>query len=154
LKNSASELAGQSLGFAARRAHRAFDRALQRRLAPHGIATGQWYYLRALWEEDGLTQRALSERTGVAENTTTAMIAAMLADGLVTRARAADDKRKWVITLTPRARALRDELLPLAAEVNALAAGGLAEADQARFLTAIAAMTANLLADEPEVVGG
>ena len=137
-----------SFGFAVRRAHRAFDKALQRRLAPHGIAPGFWYYLRALWDEDGLTQKQLSDRTGVAENTTAAMIAAMMKDGLVTRTRAADDKRKWRIALTARGRGLREALFPYAAEVNELAVADIAPADRELFLDLIERMTANLSEDE------
>lgn len=139
-----------SLGFAVRRAHRAFDRALQRRLAAHGLTTGHWYYLRALWEEDGLTQRQLAQRTGVAENTTAVTVAAMVREGLVTRTRAHDDRRKWCIALTPRALALRDRLLPLAHEVNAVAAADLSPQDHARALTLLARMTARLAEDAAE----
>lgn len=147
---SKSDVRQRSFGFAVRRAHRAFDKALQRRLAPHGIATGYWYYLRALWDEDGLTQKQLSDRTGVAENTTAAMIAAMMRDGLVTRTRSVDDKRKWRIALTPRAKGLRDDLFPYVAEVNGIAVAGVAAADQTRFLDLIERMAANLARDEAE----
>lgn len=140
----------RSLGFAVRRAHRAFDRALQRQLAARGLSTGYWYYLRALWEEDGLTQRQLSQRTGVAENTTTVTIAAMVRHGLVTRTRAHDDRRKWCIALTDQARALRDELLPLAGAVNRQAAMGLTDEEQQAALALLARMTANLARDEEE----
>lgn len=145
---SKSDARQYSFGFAIRRAHRAFDRALQRRLAKHGIATGCWYYLRALWDEDGLTQKQLSDRTGVAENTTAAMIAVMLKDGLVTRTRATGDKRKWRIALTPHAAALRAELFPYVAEVNGSAAAGIGTKEQALFLDVIERMTANLERDE------
>ncbi len=150
MKNSASDAPAHSLGFAVRLAHRAFDRALQRRIAPHGISTSQWYCLRALWQEDALTQRQLSRATGVAENTITVTVASMVRDGLVTRTRSSEDKRRQVIALTDRARALRGALLPLAHEVNALAGAGLEAGEQDQFLSAIATMTANLLADEPE----
>lgn len=146
----ASDHGQRSFGFAVRRAHRAFDKALQRRLAPHGIAPGYWYYLRALWDEDGLTQKQLSDRIGVAENTTTAMIGAMMKDGLVTRTRAIDDKRKWHIGLTSRARELREALFPYALEVNTLAATGIELSDGELFLDLIERMTANLVNDEAE----
>lgn len=154
MKNSASDAPAGSLGFAVRLAHRAFDRALQRRIAPHGISTSQWYCLRALWEVDALTQRQLSRATGVAENTITVTVASMVRDGLVTRTRSSEDKRRQVIALTPRAQALKAQLLPLAQEVNAQAATDLDDAERASILTALAAMTARLLADEPEAEGG
>jgi DNA-binding MarR family transcriptional regulator len=53
-----------------RDASRAFHRALQVRLAQHGVQFGHWTFLRILWESDGLTQKELSERAGVMEPTT------------------------------------------------------------------------------------
>ena len=53
-----------SLGYLVRETHRAFTRSLQARIAPHGITIGMWFFLRALWEEDGISQRALSQRVG------------------------------------------------------------------------------------------
>ena len=49
---------------------RAQMRALQQRLAPHGVSFGHWTFLRILWIKDGLTQRELSELAGVMEPTT------------------------------------------------------------------------------------
>lgn len=153
MKNSGSDPGSESFGFAVRRAHRAFDRALQRRLALFGLTTGYWYYLRALWDEDSLTQRQLSERTGVAESTAAVTIAAMNRDGLVTRTRGTDDRRKWCITLTTHARGLRDQLLPLAQGVNQRAAEGVEPGEQERFICIINRMTANLNKDEAETGG-
>ena len=42
-------------------ATRGLLRALQMRLSKYGVAFGHWAFLRILWEQDGLTQRALSE---------------------------------------------------------------------------------------------
>lgn len=150
MNRSKSDASRTSFGFAVRRAHRAFDKALQRRLAPHGIATGYWYYLRVLWEEDGLTQKILSDRTGVAENTTAVMIASMVRDGLVSRTRSVDDKRKWHIALTSRGWELRDQLFPYVAEVNSIAGAGIEDADRVLFLDLIERMAANLAEDEAE----
>ena len=50
--------------------NRAFQRLLERRIAPYGVTRGQWYFLRVLWEEDGLSQRELSARVGMMEPTT------------------------------------------------------------------------------------
>ena len=133
-----------SFGFAVRRAHRAFDKALQTRLAQHGIAQGYWYYLRALWDDDRLTQKELSRRTGTAENTVAVMIGAMMKDGLVARTRSLSDRRKWQITLTPHAQSLRAALFPYVAEVNGIASQGVSAEEQALFLDIIERMRANL----------
>src|SRR6218665_2489493 len=45
-------------------AARGFLRSLQLRLATQGVSLGHWSFLRILWEQDGLTQRALSQEAG------------------------------------------------------------------------------------------
>src|SRR6266511_889072 len=60
----------ESSGYLVRDAHRAFQRLLERRIAAYGVTRGQWYFLRVLWNEDGLTQRELSARVGMMEPTT------------------------------------------------------------------------------------
>ena len=60
-----------------RDAAKGLTRALQARLAEHGVSFGQWAFLRILWETDGLTQSELSEQAGVMEPTTFAALKAM-----------------------------------------------------------------------------
>src|SRR5581483_3198317 len=66
-------------------AWRGFVRALQARLAAHGVTFGHWTFLRILWERDGLTQRELSEQAGVMEPTTFSALKAMERLGYVRR---------------------------------------------------------------------
>ena len=64
---------------------RALVRALTQRLAEHGVSFGHWAFLRILWQQDGLTQRELSEEAGVMEPTTFAALKTMEELGLVMR---------------------------------------------------------------------
>ncbi|MEQ8699455.1 MAG: MarR family winged helix-turn-helix transcriptional regulator [Bauldia litoralis] len=114
-----------STGYLVRQAHNALQRLLEQSIAPHGVLRGQWYFLRVLWEEEGLTQRELSARVGTKEPTTIVALRSMEAAGLVTRRRSETDRRKIHVDLTPKARALRDTLLPLARGVSETATGGL-----------------------------
>ena len=100
----------ESVGYQIRTTHRAMQRFLQSKIEPHGITLGMWYFLRALWHEDGLTQRELSNRAGTMEPTTLSAILIMEKKGLVRRVRNRDDRRKWHIHLTPRGRALKSKL--------------------------------------------
>ena len=52
----------RSSGYLVRDANRAFQRMIEQRIAPFGVTRGQWYFLRALWIEDGLSQRANLQR--------------------------------------------------------------------------------------------
>jgi predicted dehydrogenase len=55
-------------------ATRAFVRALQVRLAEHGVSFGHWTFLRILWERDGLTQKQLSDEAGVIDELYAAVV--------------------------------------------------------------------------------
>lgn len=121
--------AEQSVGHQVRWTHRALQRALEARIRPYGITPGMWYFLRALWEEDGLSQRELSERAGTAEPTTVTALHAMERRGLVVRVQNKSDRRKSNIYLTKPARELRELLLPEAREVNRAATAGLPAAE-------------------------
>jgi MarR family transcriptional regulator, organic hydroperoxide resistance regulator len=134
----------ESSGFLVRDANRAFQRLLEKRIAPFGIARGQWYFLRVLWSEDGLSQRELSARVGTMEPTTVIALRSMEKTGLIRRVRSADDKRRSQVWLTPKAQRLRDELLALARGITDEAEHGIAREDLTAFRRIIAHMTANL----------
>jgi DNA-binding MarR family transcriptional regulator len=129
-------------------AARAFDRALARRLARHGVAIGHWSYLRALWRADGLTQRELSREVGVMEPTTFAAIKAMEARGYVVRRRLPDNRRNNHVFLTAKGRRLERVLVPLAVEVNRLAAERVPKRSVATTRRTLLVILDNLAADE------
>lgn len=108
-----------------RDAQRAMSRNLASRIAAFGVSIGQWYFLRALWEEDGLTQRELSHRVGMMEPTTVTALNGMEKRGLVKRVRNPRDRRKMNIFLTEKGRSLRDKLMPFENDVNKLAVDGI-----------------------------
>lgn len=126
---------------------RAFHRALQVRLAEHGVSVGHWTYLRALWQTDGLTQRELSEEAGVAEPTTVTALKAMERRGYVVRRPGEGDRRKRQVFLTARGRALEAKLVPLAEAVNAVAVRGLSASDVAKTRRTLLALLDHLNAD-------
>src|SRR5437764_4974696 len=120
-----------SIGYLTRIAFRLFSRTLERRTLPKGVSSGQWPFLRALWNEEGLTQRELSRRVRMQEPTTFTALNSMVSAGLVRREPSTEDRRKIHIFLTPRARMMRAELLIDVAEVNAIAGEGIDKADMA-----------------------
>jgi MarR family transcriptional regulator, organic hydroperoxide resistance regulator len=134
----------ESSGFLVRDANRAFQRLLERRIAPHGVTRGQWYFLRVLWTRDGLSQRELSARVGTMEPTTVIALRSMEKSGLIRRVRSTDDKRRSHVWLTAKGRRLRDELLQIARGITDDAEVGAAQGDLATFRRVIRQMTANL----------
>jgi MarR family transcriptional regulator, organic hydroperoxide resistance regulator len=133
-----------SSGYLVRDANRAFQRLLERRIAPYGVARGQWYFLRVLWTHDGLSQRELSARVGMMEPTTVIALRSMEKAGLISRVRSDGDRRRIRVLLTAKAKRLRNELLGVARDITATAEAGIEARDLASFRRIIARMTANL----------
>src|ERR1700729_89644 len=122
-----------SSGYLVRDAHRAFQRLLERRIASYGVARGQWYFLRVLWNADGLSQRELSARVGMMEPTTVIALRGMEASGLIRRVRGDDDRRKVRVFLTAKAKRLRNELLTVARGITAEAEHGITARELTTF---------------------
>jgi DNA-binding MarR family transcriptional regulator len=134
----------ESLGFQVRRCHRAFDRVLNGYLSREGLTSGFWYFLRALWQENGATQKRLSQLNNVTEPTTVTTLNAMTRIGLVRRQRNVGDRRKLNVFLTPRGETLKAELMPYAFRINAIACEGIAAAELETCLSVLKRMSANL----------
>jgi DNA-binding MarR family transcriptional regulator len=131
-----------------RDAGRAYTRALQMRLAAHGVPFGHWTFLRILWEKDGLTQRELSDRAGVMEPTTFTAMKNMESLGYIERRQLPDNKKNMYVYLTPSGRALKKILVPLAEQTNQVSIQGLRASDIQTTRRVLLAILSNLAMDE------
>ena len=134
----------RSSGYLVRDAHRAFQHVLEQRIASYGVTRGQWYFLRVLWIEDGLSQRELSARVGMMEPTTVIALRSMEKAGLVRRVRSRDDKRRVHVWLTAEGRRMQNRLLPVARHIVEQAEKGVSRRSLEVFRVAISRMTRNL----------
>lgn len=131
-----------------RLAARGFTRGLQIRLAELDVTFGHWVFLRILWEEDGLSQRALSERASLTEPTTHTALQKLEALGYIERRKMDGNNRRQHVFLTPLGRELRQTLEPLALEVNSVALAGIAETDREKLRDLLFTIIGNLERDE------
>lgn len=129
-------------------ATRALVRGLQTRLAEHNVSFGHWAFLRILWEQDGLTQRELSEGAGVMEPTTYAAMKAMESLGYVERKHLPGNKKNVHVFLTRNGRALKKKLVPLAEEINAIGTRGLSSAEIKTARKVLLTIITNMADDE------
>lgn len=136
------------LAHLAKDAVRALTRALQDRLTERGVPYGYWTFLRILWERDGMTQRELSVLAGVKDPTTHIALQAMEKQGYIARRKLPDNMKNNRIYLTPEGRALKDQLVPLAIEVNQVALRGIPAKNVAIVRDALMTMVRNLDQDE------
>src|SRR5215469_16523294 len=131
-------------------AARGLARALQMRLTEHSVSYGHWTFLRILWEVEGLTQRQLSDEAGVMEPTTFSALNAMKKLGYVVRRSSPTSCKEVHVYLTPKGRALKTKLVPLAKEVNAVALRRVDPDDITATRRTLLALIANLAADEAQ----
>ncbi len=90
------------------RAARLFTRLADDRLRQLGLGAAHIPVLRALSDGGGRTQTELAALARIEQPTMAQMLARMQRDGLVRRAPHPADRRSWLFSLTPRARAKVD----------------------------------------------
>lgn len=127
---------------------RAFRKALQIRLAEHGVPFGHWTFLRVLWENDGITQKELSAHAGVMEPTTFTAMKAMEEQGYIARKQLPTNRKNVYIHLTAKGRALKNKLVPLAEDTNRISTRGITPQALATTRQVLLAMIENLAEDE------
>lgn len=123
-----------SAGYLANHMARLFAQGLQARIKPLGLTTGTFPALLELWEEDGLTQKALVERLDIEQATMANTLRRMERDRLVRRSPHPVDGRAQQVWLTPKARSLRDDALAAANAQNELALAGLSADERRLFI--------------------
>jgi DNA-binding MarR family transcriptional regulator len=113
--NDDSASTKDSLGFIIYRTALALKSASQRFFKEHGyeITGEQWAIIRHLWEEDGLSQREIAEKTSKDKPNITRMVDALEQKRLVFRQPDPRDRRKYCIYLTKEGRQLHEGLFPL-----------------------------------------
>ena len=112
-----------------RNAARGYVRALQLRLEPHDVNYGHWSVLRVLWAQDGLSQRDLSEKAGITDSTTFAVVKSLESLGYVERKHLPGNNKNVHVFLTRSGKAQKRKLIPLALEVNEISVEGVSETD-------------------------
>ena len=116
-------------------AGRLLVRALEKRLAPLGLAPAHMPVLLALEHGAALTQKLLAERSSVEQATMAATLNRMERDGLVQRRPNPEDGRSTLVELTPLALEKLPQVEQVAAEINALVLDQFAPDERAQFFS-------------------
>lgn len=126
-------------------------RVFEKLLAEHGISEfngAQGRILFVLWERDGITISELSEKTGLAKTTLTAMLDRLEKMGHIRRTSDPADRRALKIVLTPEARGLKDRYDAVSAEMNEIFYGGFSDEEIFAFEAYLGKVLENLLKKE------
>ena len=98
-------------------------RVFQRLLQDCGVEEfngPQGRILYVLWQKDGVPIVELSQRTGLAKNTLTAMLGRMEDGGLIGRRSSESDKRQSLIVLTKKAKELQGKYDDVSQKMNTI----------------------------------
>jgi DNA-binding MarR family transcriptional regulator len=122
-----------------------------RRITPYGVSLPMYRVLAALWETGDQRLGDLAVQTTVEVSTLSRLIGEMKRKGLVSRRRCEDNERTVAINLTPKGRAMAEELMPIAQHFEDVAVRDFSTDEVARIKMVLATVYSNLDAIEPEI---
>lgn len=123
----------ESIGYSVELTERVLFRELTKRFQENGvdITPVQWVVLYRLWNNDGMTQAEVSERTFRDKTNITRLIDLLVKKKLVERASDPSDRRVHKLALTESARELMKKLPGIVAEHIKAATKGISKTDLA-----------------------
>ena len=137
--------ANESIGLLMRIALFGLRATFKEKLASYGVPWSSWYYLRVLWEADGITQRELTERVGVMQPNTVSALRQMEKAGLVSIVRDDPDRRLTRVFLTPEGRRLMERILPeIVAASRPVALKGFTKKEESQLRSLLLRVCANV----------
>lgn len=108
----------ESIGRYISHLHRVGTRFLSKEYEKYEIGSGQYQFLVQLYLQDGISHDELTDKVSVDKATTTRAIKKLETSGYVTTVINQQDKRKYLIYLTPKALELKDEILEISLKWN------------------------------------
>jgi DNA-binding MarR family transcriptional regulator len=117
----------KSIGFLIAKARNVLKNEFEKELKPYALSYAHRIILLRLSEKEGLTQKILAEDTYFEQSNLTLMLDKLEIKGLVKRSAKENDRRAYLITITPEGKKLRDLLLKMGDAVMNKALNGLTE---------------------------
>lgn len=110
--------------------------ALQKRFTDAGsdLTVDQWVVIDHLHRNPAIAQNTLAELTAKDAPTVTRIIDLLTKKELVERRMADDDRRKFLVSLTPAGEQVYEQLLPAVVEIRRQGWGNLSEEDYQHFV--------------------
>ena len=129
------------------------DRVFEKILTAQGIEAfngAQGRILYVLWQEDGVPIKTISERCGLAITSLTTMLERMEKSGLIIRQQDSGDKRKTLIFLTDKAKAMKEDYDAVSDRMSAIFYQGFTEEEIRNFEEHLERIRLNLEGWQPE----
>lgn len=126
---------------------RFYSKALTMRLTPYDVSPGYLSILNALWDKDGITQKALNAFIEVEQATLSNTLARMQRDQLIDRKPNPKDRRRVHIFLTDKGRSLQPAVISAIDDLQSHVNKGLTVNDRRYFNRVMKQMTEQLEED-------
>ena len=129
------------------------DRVFEKILTAQGIEAfngAQGRILYVLWQEGGVPIKTIAERCGLAITSLTTMLERMEKTGLIIRQQDSGDKRKTLIFLTDKAKALKEDYDAVSDRMSAIFYQGFTEEEIRNFEEHLERIRLNLEGWQPE----
>jgi MarR family transcriptional regulator for hemolysin len=120
---------------------------LSKRFGPYEITPEQWNVLNFLEEQNGLSQKELSNKAERDQTTLTRMMEILERIGAIRKEVNPEDKRSYMIYLTEKGRSLIEELQPVLVNTLEAISSDISEADMEHFERIHALITRNIEAE-------
>ena len=130
---------GQQLCFALYSSSLTMTKLYRSLLAPLGLTYPQYLVLLVLWETDSISVGTLGSHLFLDSGTLTPLLKRMQSAGWLSRARAADDERRVVVSLTPRGHALRHQAASVPLQVAGVCANDVNDVNDIKELSELTA---------------
>jgi DNA-binding MarR family transcriptional regulator len=134
----------KSIGFLIAKARNVLKNEFEKELKPYALSYAHRVILIRLSEKEGLTQKELAQDTYFEQSNLTLMLDKLELKGLVKRSAKENDRRAYIITITPEGKKLRDSLIKMGEDVMEKALMGLSKEQKKAFSEMLQLVYANL----------
>ncbi len=115
----------ESLGILIANVRNSLKNHVEKELLPYNITPAQRLIILRLCEKDDLTQRELAQDTYFKQSSLTLLLDKLERNGLIIRKPKNDDRRAYLIGITPKGRELKDILINIGDETEEKALEGI-----------------------------
>lgn len=133
LKPAPSELDAH-LGYWLRAVSNAVSQAFARKVEAEGVTFAEWVFLRALFEEDGISPSELADRMGMTKGAISKLADRLIEKELVRKGSSTVDRRGQTLALQASAKRLVPRLAALADQNDAEFFGGLSVNERSHLM--------------------
>lgn len=122
-----------SVAFLIAKTRNVLKSAMEKELKPYGISYAQRVILIRLCEKDGLTQKELAQDTYFEQSNMTLMLDKLELKGLIKREPKENDRRAYLVKITPKGMELKEPLVTLGENLTERAFKGVSEEQKANL---------------------